>query len=234
MKKINLLFVILIAIVFTGCGATYFHVNVNSIGNSLQKQNTYVLFSGNKDTDVNSLEFKEYAKYVNNALKEKGFIETSFKKASIAIFVSYGIGEPKENNYSYSTPIYGQTGYSSSRTTGTVNTYGNNTSYSGTTTYTPTYGVTGSQSHSGVYITYFRYLILDATDLNEYKKTKKQIQLWKTTVTSTGSSGDLRQVIPILVGASKNYIGSNTGKKLLIKITEDDKRVLTVKGIKEK
>ena len=233
MKKINFLLIILIGLMIVGCGGAQYRVKVNSIGKSLPQQNTYVLFAGNKDGDINSLEFKEYAKYVNTALKEKGFIETNFEKASIAIFLSYGIGEPKESAYSYSMPTYGQTGYSSSRTTGTFNSYGNNTSYSGTTTYTPTYGVNGSQTYLGTRVSYFRYAILDASDLNEYKKSKKQIQLWKTTITSTGSSGDLRQVFPVLIGASKKYIGNNTGKKITVNISENDKRVLIIKGMEK-
>ena len=71
---------------------------------------------------------------------------------------------------------------------------------------------------------------LDAVDLDEYRKAEKEVQLWKTTVTSNGSSGDLRQVFPILVAASKPYIGSNTGKKLKVMLSEGDKRVTEIKG----
>ena len=52
-------------------------------------------------------------------------------------------------------------------------------------------------------------MILDAIDLNEYRETEKEVQLWKTTVTSTGTSGDLRQVFPILVAASQEHIHNN-------------------------
>ena len=52
-------------------------------------------------------------------------------------------------------------------------------------------------------------------------------------VTSTGLSSDLRRVFPILIGASQQYIGTNTGQKLKIKIYEDDKRILDVKGLQK-
>ncbi len=111
------------------------------------------------------------------------------------------------------TPIHflheGKTGVSSSNTYGTVSTYGNTATVNSTTTYTPTYGVTGSTTHTGTYTTFTRYMFIDALDLNEYKKTEKQKQIWKTTVISTGSSGDLRRVVPVLVAASKPYVAKN-------------------------
>jgi hypothetical protein len=74
-------------------------------------------------------------------------------------------------------------------------------------------------------------LVLDAVDLDEYKRTQKALPIWKTTVTSTGSSGDLRLVFPVLVAASVPYIGTNTGKKVDVTIKEDDKLVVQIKGL---
>ncbi len=37
-------------------------------------------------------------------------------------------------------------------------------------------------------------------------------------VTSTGASGELRTIFPVLIAASKRYIGINTGKKVKIKL----------------
>lgn len=208
-----------------------FHVNVDSIGDARENK-TYILLPGNKDTNPNDLQFKEYASYVNRALQEKGFIQAeTFQEANVAIFLGYGIGDPREHQYTYSLPAWGQTGVSSAYTTGTVSSYGGYGSYSGTTTYTPTYGITGSTTHSGSYTTYFRFMLLDAIDLDEYRKSDKEVQLWKTTVTSSGSSGDLRRVIPILVAASKKYIGTNTGKKVKVELSEEDDQVKAVKGI---
>jgi len=170
---------------------------------------------------------------VNRALIKQGFVPAeSFESANIEILLAYGIGDPQEHLYSYSLPTWGQTGVSSSYTTGMVSSYG---SYSGITTYTPTYGVTSSTSYIGSYTTYFRYMILYAVDLDEYKNTKKEVQLWKTSVTSSGSSGDLRRVFPILVAASNQYIATNTGKKVTVNLYEEDEQVIEIKGIvKEK
>ena len=188
----------------------------------------YVLLPGDQSTSASDLQFKEYASYVNRALIKQGFIPAeSFQDASLAIFLTYGIGEPEQQLHTYSVPTYGQTGVSSSNTTGTFNTDG---SYSGTTTYTPTYGVTGSTTHVDTITTYFRFIVMDAFDLDEYKTSEREVQLWKTTVTSTGTSGDLRIVLPALVAASQEYIGTNTGKKVKVKMFTTDERITEIKG----
>ena len=230
-QAIPLLFGLL---VLSGCASMQpptFHVNVDSIGDTKEKT-TYILLPSDKDIKADDLQFKEYASYVNRALQAKGFIQAkTFQEANVAIFLGYGIGDPKEHQYTYSLPTWGQTGVSSSYTTGTVSSYGGYGSYFGSTTYTPTYGVTGSTTHSGSHVTYFRFMLLDAVDLDEYKKSKKEVQLWKTTVTSSGSSSDLRRVFPILVAASKDYIATNTGKKVKVKLLEKDAQVMEIKGI---
>jgi hypothetical protein len=236
MKKQNLILAILaLAYVASGCVALrplQYYVNVDSISasNAMERKN-YVLLPGNKDTSINDLQFKEYAAYVDRALISIGFVHAaSIDKADLAIFLVYGIGNPQEHQYAYSLPVFGQTGVSSSTTFGTLSTFGNYGTFSGTTTYSPTYGITGYTSHVGSYTTYFRYLVLDALDLAEYKQNKKEIQLWKTTITSTGSSGDLRRVFPYMISASKPYIGINTGQQLKVILSESDPRVQEIKG----
>jgi hypothetical protein len=234
----NVLISIFILLLFGGCAMKpkYF-VNVDSIGD-IHHKTKYFLMSGLKNVSTTDLEFQEYAKYINKALQNRGFTKTDFKNADIAIFLRYGISAPQKHTKSYSIPIYGQTGVSSSTTYGTLNSYGNTGSYQGntysnsTTYYTPTYGIKGYQNGTREYIQFTRYYELSAVDLEKYKRTNKNVQLWKTTVTSTGSSGDLRRVFPILVAASEKYIGLNTGKKIKIKLYENDKNVLELKGIK--
>ncbi len=223
-------------LLLSGCATIQpqFHVRVDSISGEKPDKSSYILLPGNKDTKAEDLQFKEYVAYVNRALIKQGFVPAeSFEKANVAIFLVYGIGDPQEHQYSYSLPTWGQTGVSSSYTTGTISSYGGYGSYSGTTTYTPTYGVTGSTTHIGSYTTFFRFMVLDAVDLDEYKKSKKEVQLWKTTVTSAGSSGDLRRVFPILVAASQQYVGKNTGQKVEVNLYEEDERVIEIKGIEK-
>lgn len=76
-------------------------------------------------------------------------------------------------------------------------------------------------------------IVLDAYDLDVYRKTQKKVQAWKTTVMSTGSSADLRRVFPVMIAAASKYIGENTGKQIRIKLFENDKRVEEIKGLQE-
>lgn len=222
--KLRLVVLFFCVFALSGCVGTdtVYSVYIDSIGSAKETKKSYVLLPANKDVKPNDLQFKEYANYINRALKQNGFIlAKDLTKASIAIFLGYGIGKPQKNQHTYSIPTYGQTGISSSNTYGSL------------TTHTPSYGITGSTTHTETYITYFRYMFLDASDLAEYRKSKKEIQLWKTKVTSTGSSGDLRLVFPVLVAASKDYIGTNTGKKILVEMSTEDPKISEIKGIEK-
>lgn len=229
----KIVLICLIIALLSGCAT--FRVNVDSISSSdAESKKSYILLPGLKNMEPTDLQFKEYAIYIEKALTSRGFVKANgLEDASIAIFLVYGIGNPQENIYSYSLPIWGQTGVSSADTFGHINTFGNTTTYSGTTIYTPTYGITGYMPIVNSYTTYFRFLMLDAVDLDEYKQSQKITQLWQTTVTSAGSSDDLRFVFPILVAASKPYIGTNTGKKVEISLTENDESVVEIKNISE-
>lgn len=209
-----------------------FHVSVDSLAalNAKEKR-TYILLPGNEGITWDDLQFQEYAVYLMRVLNAQGFVSPEkAEDADVAIVLSYGIGDPQTTQYSYSLPVWGQTGVASAQTYGTATSYGNSASYSGTTTYTPTYGVTGYTSHTGTQTTYFRYALVTGYDFKVFRETKKQVQLWRTTITSSGSSGDLRQVFPVLISASVPYLATNTGKQVPVQIYENDKIVRAVKG----
>lgn len=209
-----------------------YHVNIDSISQARSEtKKSYILLPGNKDTNAEDLQFREYAGYVDRALASRGFFRAERpEQADIAVFLSYGIGDPETHQYTYSLPVWGQTGVSSSTTYGTLKTYGGFGSYSGATTYTPTYGITGHTSHIGEYTTYFRFILLDAYDLDTHKSQSKLVQVWRSTVTSSGSSGDLRRAFPVLVAASAQYLGANTGQAVGVTLDETNPAVLQIKG----
>ncbi|SHO54430.1 hypothetical protein VQ7734_00144 [Vibrio quintilis] len=236
--QVKLIIFLVLALLINGCahiGPSY-GVYVDSItAPGSDSKTKYILLPNNKDTSSDDLQYLEYKPYLVRALKSNGYREVnSIDDADIAVFVGYGIGDPQTEQHTYSVPTWGQTGVSSSRTYGTFNSYGNTSSYSGTTIYTPTYGITGSETKIRTKTTYFRFISLVAYDVNEYKKSKKMKQVWKTDITSSGSSGDLRRAFPVLVAASEPYIGKDTNKKVHIKIRENDDSVNKLKGISVK
>ncbi len=191
----------------------------------------YILLPSEEGVDINNLEFIEFSAYVERALSSKGMTRVNeFNSAETAVFLSYGIGDPEKNNYSYSLPVWGQTGVASSYTTGTVNTYSNTATFTGTTTYVPQYGITGSQSLEGSYTTYTRHIFLTAYDLVEYRQSEKELMIWDTRIVSTGSSGDLRRVFPVMIAAAINHLGTNTNRILNVTLKEEDDEVRFIKG----
>lgn len=146
------------------------------------------------DDQRNSLEFETYAQQVRNELTAKGWQETDPPAASVLVSFQYSIDEPTQKLVSY--PIWGQTGVASSRTTGTVSTYGNTGYYSSTTTHTPTYGVTGTGTASVT--TYHRYLLMQIVDGPALKNGNVK-PVYEAKVRSEGTSGNLSLIVPYLL-----------------------------------
>ena len=164
-----------------------------------------------------TLEFNSYSRHVEKALRARQLVRVSEREtADLVIFLSYGIGAPKKQTESYSIPTFGQTGVNSANTYGSVSSNGN---ISATTTYTPTFGITGSTTSVNTYDIYDRWVRLSAFQFqaNEPK------ELWRTEVKSTGSTGDLRSVFPLMVFSSLRYIGTDTGKAIRVKMKETNK-----------
>lgn len=225
----------LVVISIGGCATTTppkFAVTVDSLaGPAAQEHRTYILLPGNEGATWDDLQFQEYASYVMRVLDAQKFVlAKSPEDADVAIVLSYGIGDPETRQYTYSLPVWGKTGVSSSQTYGTATSYGNTATYSGTTTYTPSYGITGYSSQTASVTTYFRYASITGYDFRQFKESNRQVQLWRTNISSTGSSGDLRQVFPVLVAASVPYLATNTGKQVPVELLEDDDVVRAVKG----
>jgi hypothetical protein len=110
------------------------------------------------------------------------------------VFLAYSIDTGREVVSSY--PIIGQTGVSSSSTYGTVQSYGSYGTYSGTTTYTPTYGVVGTGVTSQT--EYMRVLRLDIVDKHALAEGNIK-KLYEGKVVSSGYSGQLVQVLPTMI-----------------------------------
>ena len=153
---------------------------------------TYVLIPTNEQEG--SLEFQSYAKLVKSELGKRGMTETPFDQAKYAIYMIYGIDDGKQVVASY--PIFGQTGTNRSYTTGTVTSYGNTASYSGTTYKTPIYGVVGSGARTDT--VFKRYLNIDIIDIAKSGNGKVQ-KVYEGKAISSGSSGQLAPVMPAIV-----------------------------------
>lgn len=197
-------------------------MTVDSISSKdIVPKKTYYLFPGNEDTTSDNLLFKEFAEYVHYALSTQGYKNINdMEKAGTAIYLAYGMGAPKTNVYTQTSPTFGVTGVSSSSSFGTIRSNGN---FSATTNYTPTYGITGYTTSVGTYDTFFKYLVVDAYDVERTSSGNNLRQLFKTTVACSNTNDDLRSFLPIMALASAPYIGTNTGRKVDINYSESER-----------
>jgi len=187
-------FIVFLASLASACTTVRSHISVFHELDAGVAGTTYALVPFKEQEG--SLEHKTYEQAVKQELNAKGFKEVPLEQAKVVVFISYGIDTGKQVVTSY--PIFGQTGVSSSQTYGTVQSYGSYGTNSGTTTYTPTYGVVGSGVGSRT--EYMRFLKLDILD--KAAATEQKIKkLYEAKVVSSGRSGQLAVVLPTMIKA---------------------------------
>ena len=215
---------------FVACATTTkYTVNVSSLASpQFNSGQTFDVVPRDNSIQKTDLQFQEYKSYVVRALQANGFklIEDG-APPEMVVFLDYGIGDPQTKVRSYSVPVFGKTGVSSTNTTGT---YTNNT-YNQTTTSTPTYGVSGYRSGVTSYDVYTRRIIIEGFSLADWETKGELVPAFETAILSTGSSGDLRAVFPVMIGAASQYIGRSTDKSVSVTLAESDQRVVAVKAI---
>jgi hypothetical protein len=166
---------------------------------------------------IGSLEHKSYESVVKRQLSTKGFRDVPVDNAKFAVFMRYGIDDGKQVMNTY--PIIGQTGVSSSYTTGSLSSYGRYGSFTGTTQYTPNYGVVGTGvTTNTVYTRFFNLEILDKNALAE----NKIVKVYEGKVISEGAEGQLPVVMPTMIKALfEDFPGKSGSTRLSILSIED-------------
>jgi hypothetical protein len=216
--KARMVAIIVFALLIGGC-AFRVKSNVSSIVDphidvKAQPYNKYIMVPLMPGINpATNLPYKQYAEILEKTLATNGFIKAAtLEEAGIVIEVAYGVGDPKQYNYAMALPFYGQTtGPSGSNTTGTFTAYANYGNFV-TSTYAPAYGEAGAAFVPASDTTYTRFLHLEAIDLGKYRTENKVVIVWKTTVFSTGPSGDLRSIFPYMAKAASRYIAKDSGQ----------------------
>lgn len=164
----------------------------------------FVMLSGNADGDTASLEFRNYAAQIGREMTLRGYTQVvSPTDAEIAVFLQYQTTGPHTSTSTSIMPLWGQTGYSSSQTFGSVDQFGG---YSGTTTYTPKYGVTGYMPITNTSVYYVHGVRLSAYDMRQLFAGKRR-EVWNATATGISSDTNLRDDFWVLVEAIGPAIG---------------------------
>lgn len=228
--KLYKVLIFIYVFVITGCatvGRQKINVSVDSSASSYaSEKKTYLLFPGEEGVTWNDPQFREYAAYLIRALNAQGYVAAKdVKEANVAVYLSYGMGDPQKHQTNYSVESEGK------RCMMPTSTRGENTTITGTSNSTSSYGVAGSQQFTRTYTTYLKYALITGYDLEHLRETNEQLQLWRTSVTSSGSSNELKRVLPILIAAAAPYLAGNTGRKISRTLDETDPAVKAVKGL---
>lgn len=214
----TLLIIIFLGALLGGCAASTqkqqpyvpeYEISVDSIKSpKADAKYNYIILPGNDNTSANDLVYNEFAGYIISALSAQGYSQAKTENdADILIILRYGISEPQQQVETGPSPLLMLSDSQAFRSLGLLGALDGPR----TTTY------------------YHRFIVLDAIDLNEYKISQNISPLWKTTITSIGTSGDLRQLFPIMVAASSQHIATNSTQQIQVVIRDDDPRIKILK-----
>lgn len=213
------IFISALFLILSGCASNpRYSVAIDSYAKSDVSTAKTFRIANDKDQNPNDFQFIEFSRHIEKALSAKG-LQRNDASPDISVYFSYSISEPREVTESYSIPIFGQTGVSSSSTYGSV--VGN--TFQSSTIYTPTYGVTGFQNGTTTSTFYTRTIVIDAMGANQNHADFLR-PLWKTRIVSSGPGGDLRVIFPYMLSGALPYIGTNTGKIILVDVPVVDKK----------
>ena len=192
--KRRLLLMALALLVFGGCAKQY-QVTLDGISASPASQpGTYVLLPGDQKIGPEDLLFQNIAGYLQKALSRKGYRRTaSLARAEQAITLDYEVSGPQIISRVH-------------------------TDYSAAPYYNYWYYPNTYTSHHRVYT---RRLLIKAYEAKSYNSPQR-MQYWRLLAVSTGSTSDMREIIPIMITAAEPYLGVNTKRQINVVINGDD------------
>jgi len=169
----------------------------------------YAVSSGMSGVGPDDMEFTEYSALIVQALSRQGYsLADSSENVDLTIRISYSISKPQMIPYTTSSPVYGAV---DARTVNfTIEPQGNNgVPSTGTATIGPSTAVVGYSQDYHVREEYTRQIEIIAYSTTEKASSGDNKCVWKTTITSKGSCGTLRKLVPFMVKAAEDYLGSN-------------------------
>ena len=224
--------ILLVAISSCTLGPPPFAVAVDAlVSRSVGNQRSYILLPGNDGVTWDDLQFQEFANYLDRALLANKFVAAaSPQDAELAIVLSYGMDAPVTTRESYTTAIWGQTGfhriYVPSHHAGGEH-YRNDSCFY----FTPIYGVTGYRQGQRSVTTFLQHAMIVAYDPKDLEQSARPAELWRVTMRCESSRGDLRQGFPAMLAASLPYLGANSEQQMELEIYADDPAVRMLKGL---
>ncbi len=230
MRIVTMVAVLFVSLLAAGCSSSI-PVKVDSIvGSESMPDKTYSWFSGMPKVPQDDLYFREFSNYFRSVLKQQGYVESKEDNAPVAIYFSYGVSPGKTVQYTTSTPLYDWYGGDTIVYVQTRDEGGGEVSRTTSTVTTPLYRrMVGVDVDTRSYTVFTSYAVLEAKRYQPGSKPQEMKTLWKTTVSTTSKSNDLRALMPVLAAAAAPYIGIDTGAAKIIKIQKDDPKLVELK-----
>ena len=186
MKKMLLMLAFVMGVVANAYSGHIYESEVQSFGNYNMEGKTFYVISADPNVSNKDLEFQEYKDYITQCLMLKNAIPCEDSdSADVCILFDYGVVD-KSYVANVPIPIWGIT--TTSRYINTI--------------------VTGVLNSKEDIQDYRRVINLYAYDNKD--RTSDPVMLWKTNISSSGSSRDLQEVLPYIAHAAIPYMGKQT------------------------
>ena len=213
-KKLFQKIIFFISIFFLTACTSYRHsIQVNSYSSYENAGKKYFIQPAEKKLKNKNLvlEIKEFEQYIDNILKQKGYIKVdNLKNADQLIVFDYNISEPQTYTYSYDEPVWDTVLYPEVRYREIDG------KYYPYTYWDRDYEIVGYRTKVRTKIIYTKSIFL-----NSFNKTKSK-SFWQVNGSVTDTSNDLRYSFPFLIKGISNYIGVNSGQAVNVVIPDDD------------
>lgn len=142
-----------------------------------------------------------------NYLKDEGFLQTGSPiHADIFVMATAGDQQRRQEITTDQRPVFGQTGLGTAFTTGTVN----NGNYTGSTTFTPTYGLTGFRTEVSTDTYYDNMLMVKAIYMDTVGDENPKTA-WQTACTTSQRLDNQMGSLLLMLGQCSKYFGIETG-----------------------
>ncbi|MBP9913906.1 MAG: hypothetical protein KBF26_10935 [Opitutaceae bacterium] len=214
----------LLTLLLGGCATTY-HVQVSALANPAlaASKRTYTFASASENAGrVGDLQFQEVLRHVQRALAPQGFREAAPPAASeLNLFVDFGIGDPVNRTYTFSSPIYAELGGGySTRTRETTDATGKKSTTTETVRIPGRYERVGTDVTTNSVTTYRKHLRLSARLHESGVAPEKGREVWTVTAVCDDQGADLRAALPLLAEAIAPYAGVDTGRAILLTLEQ--------------
>ncbi len=226
-----------LALNLSACGTLY-KLDVYAINDPSQDLGkTYVILSASPELGVNSPEFMAYANQVEKVLQPKGYVRsegTDLSSVALGVYLSANISDPSKKYYKVKTVVY----ENSSNDDNEPNSRRSSSPTKPPKPLEPTQDINPDVAESGFATTVFtKHLNLVAFDLQKYlqdiaakgQEEAVPFEVWSIDVETTGSPGDLNEVVPVMVAAAEPYITERTDDVVRVKLNGTSKRISAIK-----